>query len=160
MDDLWGIQDFARELDTPDSTIKDWVYTGKMPNPVEERGNKIKYYSPIPFLIAAIKHLRSKEKAPVMHPKKMLLDEARTHLICAQTEHERAKLDILKGDLLPLDEQIAIATKNIKAAKQAIDNLPTRLAPILAPISDPLEIRDILFTELNRALTEISNALE
>lgn len=163
-DEPLNLRGFSRLTRIPDGTLSDWVaMDGGYPEPVPLPGRGGLGYPVVPFLLAIIAGLRQrqKERRPSLpDPNKISLTEAKTRLVCVQAEHERTKLDILVGQLLPLDEMTAINVRQVRAVRNALDNLPTRLAPTLATITDPLEIRDILTTEITRAYGEIADALE
>ncbi|MGL6352244.1 MAG: hypothetical protein ACRC2U_20910 [Aeromonas sp.] len=163
-DEPLNVRGLSKLLDIPDTTLYDWIAIDDWyPAPVDLPGRGGSGYPVVEFLLAVIKgyRQRQKERRPSLpDPTKISLTEAKTRLVCVQTEHEKTKLDILIGQLLPLDEQTAIAVRQVRAVCNALDNLPTRLAPTLATITDPLEIRDILTTELTRARAEIADGLE
>lgn len=80
-----------------------------------------------------------------------------------KSESEKAKLLEIKakveaGKYVDVDEVRAAAFKQARIVRENILILADRLAPVLASISDAVEIHRILQEEHNKALEELSKA--
>lgn len=150
--------DLLTGLGVANSTMDDWIKSGQFPEPTKKTPKTFKVG---PFLRALINYLRTEKKKPAaLSAEKVGLTAAKIRLLVAQAQNQELQYLKATGAVVDLEATIAHAVKNARVARIALENLPTRLAPTLAVISDPLEIRDILTSEINNALREIVNGLE
>lgn len=72
------------------------------------------------------------------------LDEARIRLTMAQADHREMLNEQMRGEaVLAEDMEIAVGAL-VDSAKAKVRALPTKAAPILATLSDPVAVRDKL----------------
>lgn len=73
-----------------------------------------------------------------------------------RAKREEIELAIKTGELIPRSMMIAEAFECARRARNQLLSIPARLAPILAAMSDPLEVSAALEEELDRVCEELS----
>jgi phage terminase Nu1 subunit (DNA packaging protein) len=82
----------------------------------------------------------------------------RARLLAAQAAREQLRLGEDRGELIRVDAVRTVMSHSYVAVRDAILNIPARMAAPLAAESDPAEIQNLLHVELHDALTELASA--
>ncbi len=88
----------------------------------------------------------------------LTLTDVRIRKELARAEREEIMVKKLKGELILKGEPIGWLIALGSAAKMGFWNLPKRLAPVLAPLSDEKEIEMIIRNEVREVITTLQNA--
>lgn len=82
----------------------------------------------------------------------------RARLLAAQAAREELRLGEDRGALIRVDAVRDVQANAYITLREAIMNIPARLAPQLAAESDVAASQSLLYEELHRALTELARA--
>lgn len=85
--------------------------------------------------------------------------EARAQREKIKAAIEMKTLQRLEGRLVDVDKVRAAAFAHTRSARDQLLGIPDRLAPILAPVSDPAEIHRILLEEVRRVAADLSRPI-
>ena len=83
-------------------------------------------------------------------------DQARAKKMRYAAELERLEYEQTKGNLIAIEQIEKEAFECAKNTREALTNIPDRLAPQLAATNDEFEIHKILSNEINKILMELS----
>jgi hypothetical protein len=84
------------------------------------------------------------------------LVEARLQKLLKETEKLQLDIDIQKRNYIPVDEVVSAVGTEYVRVRQKLLALESKLSHVLAPITDPLEVRNIIQSEVNEILEELS----
>jgi hypothetical protein len=84
------------------------------------------------------------------------LVEARLQKLLKETEKLQLDIDIQKRNYIPAIEVSSAVSTEYTRVRQKLLSLESKLPHILAPISDPIEIRRIIQSEISEVLAELS----
>lgn len=132
-----------------DRAIQLWAEKGYIP-----KSQNGMYHLPavVKGLYGAQLEIINKKKGPDGNENiDLLLREQR-----AKTEKAELELEKMKGDLVNKNEVEKIAFEKARIVREAIENIPQRIAPILAAEADIHQCRETLKKELKNALEELS----
>ena len=85
-------------------------------------------------------------------------DAARTRLRISEANLSEMKEAEEKGSLIRLDAVKAVLSVAMATAREALLQIPSRLAPLLAAESDPGSVQNLLHAEIHQALELLSSA--
>jgi terminase small subunit / prophage DNA-packing protein len=130
-----------------DRTIRSWATRG-MPRKAPGRFEgleAVRWYAENIFIPEAAESRDLLSKA-----------EAERLMLNLKAELLQVEVDREKGKLVPLEEVKADWIRIAQAVKTTLYGIPFRLAAIIATVDNENEIRKMIKSEVNRALTEIS----
>lgn len=85
-------------------------------------------------------------------------DEARTRLRIAEADLLELKLSEERGEVIRIDAVKAALSVAMATAREALLQIPSRLAPLLAADTDPASVQNLLYGEIHQALEHLSGA--
>ncbi|WP_168921875.1 hypothetical protein [Polaromonas vacuolata] len=85
-------------------------------------------------------------------------DAARTRLRISEANLSEMKEAEEKGSLIRLDAVKAVLSVAMATAREALLQIPSRMAPLLAAESDPGSVQNLLYAEIHQALELLSGA--
>jgi hypothetical protein len=104
-----------------------------------------------------MKHQTGNEKTPA--GKESSLETLRRHrIVRVKRQNEKLRLDLkkTKGELVPLEKITREVIQANTTVKTQFLTLGPRLAPTLAPISDPRDISRLLTTEVEKICNDLA----
>ncbi len=87
-------------------------------------------------------------------------DEARTRLRIAEADLLELKLAEERGEVIRVDAVKTALSVAMATAREALLQIPSRLAPLLAADTDPASVQNLLYGEIHQALETLSGAGE
>lgn len=103
--------------------------------------------------------------APAVAPAAPQPEAAATNYHVAKTMREaaeahiaRLKLAEMRGELIRTDAVRAVMSNIFATTREAVLQMPARLAPLLAAESDPAAVQNLLHAELHAALESLANS--
>lgn len=87
-------------------------------------------------------------------------DTARTRLRISEANLSEMKEAEENGSLIRLDAVKAVLSVAMATAREALLQIPSRLAPLLAADTDPASVQNLLHAEIHQALALLSGASE
>ncbi len=91
------------------------------------------------------------------------LNDARTKLAVAQTrkaevetQMKEVELSKTRGDVISISAVADVWLDIVSAARSRMLSIPAKMASVIAPESDPMKIRELLETEIEESLDELS----
>lgn len=84
------------------------------------------------------------------------IDEARRRKVSAEAAICELNLSKARGDVISLAEVSVVWLDIVSAARSRLLSIPAKMAAILSPKSDPMEIRGLLEAEIEESLDELS----
>jgi phage terminase Nu1 subunit (DNA packaging protein) len=84
---------------------------------------------------------------------------ARSRLTAAKAEQEEMKLKQLRGELIPVQDALAVAGGILQTLKERLQLLPDKLALQLAQTRNPVEVRRILYDGIADTLQVAADSL-
>ena len=85
-------------------------------------------------------------------------DEARTRLRIAEADLLELKLAEERGEVIRVDAVKSALSVAMATAREALLQIPSRLAPLLAADTDPASVQNLLYGEIHQALEHLSGA--
>ena len=85
---------------------------------------------------------------------------AKTMREAAEAHIARLKLAEMRGELIRTDAVRAVMSNIFATTREAVLQMPARLAPLLAAESDPAAVQNLLHAELHAALESLANSPE
>lgn len=82
--------------------------------------------------------------------------QARTEREQIRRDRERLELDQARGQLIDASEATRLAFTSFRALRDAVLNVPARLAPLCAAETDALRIEHLIEAELTAALSRVN----
>lgn len=83
---------------------------------------------------------------------------AKTMREAAEAHIARLKLAEMRGELIRTDAVRAVMSNIFATTREAVLQMPARLAPLLAAESDPAAVQNLLHAELHAALESLANS--
>lgn len=83
---------------------------------------------------------------------------ARTMREAAEAQISALKLAEMRGDLVRVEAVKSVMASIFSTVRDAILQIPARLAPVLAAESDPANVQNMVHSELHAALESLANA--
>lgn len=83
---------------------------------------------------------------------------AKTMREAAEAHIARLKLAEMRGELIRTDAVRAVMSNIFATTREAVLQMPARLAPLLAAESDPAVVQNLLHAELHAALESLANS--
>lgn len=83
---------------------------------------------------------------------------AKTLREAAEAQIARLKLEEMRGDLIRVDAVKSTLSVVFATTRDAMLQIPARLAPLLAADSDPASVQSMLHAEIHQALHDLSGA--
>ena len=87
-------------------------------------------------------------------------DTARTRLRISEANLSEMKEAEENGQLIRIDAVKAVLSVAMATAREALLQIPSRLAPLLAADTDPASVQNLLHDEIHQALAHLSGASE
>lgn len=87
-------------------------------------------------------------------------DAARTRLRISEANLSEMREAEERGDLIRLDAVKSALSVAMATVREALLQIPSRLAPLLAADSDPAHVQNMLHAEIHQALERLSGASE
>ncbi len=84
------------------------------------------------------------------------IDEARRRKLAAEAALCELDLSKARGDVISISEVGAVWLDIVSAARSRMLSIPAKMAAVIAPESDPMKIRELLETEIEESLDELS----
>lgn len=142
-----SVQELAELLGLSPRRVQQLVADGVIPKAAHgsyDLGRSIRAY---------LKHLKGDGLASV--PKDYTAE--RTRLVKAQADKAEMEVALQRGDLWNKDDVAAIWSDEILRCRSRLLVIPSKVAPVLAAISIPAEVQDVLKCEIYQALSELAN---
>jgi phage terminase Nu1 subunit (DNA packaging protein) len=133
-------------------TVRAWVRRGC---PYVEKGNKGKEWQ---FDTVGVIEWQKEQAAlsAVGDVSTLDIEEARRRKLAAEAALSELDLSKARGELVSLEDVSTVWLEITTAARSQLLALPSKMAAIVAPLSDPAEIRTLLEAEIEEALEELS----
>jgi len=84
------------------------------------------------------------------------LAEARLRTQIAKANLLELEFDLKKGETLSRETVLLENAATVKTAQKILRGIPAKVAPLLLALDDETEIQELLLTEIDRALSELS----
>lgn len=122
--------------------------------PKTERGR----YELAPTVQSYIKYIRDRKAAnPDGSPSTIDFNFEKSRKMRAEADIAEAEAEKLKGNLVTAEEVSRAIQEDYLYIKQRLRTIPSRVAAILIAAKDITEIKEILITEIDDILNELSN---
>lgn len=143
--------DVGRYLDLSTRRVRDLANAGAIPRP-KVRGN----WDLDDCRIAYIRHLRSVAGGLQDDKGKYNLAAERARLAAEQADAAAMKNDQARRELVPVADVVKVVSDEYSAVRARILALPTKVAPRVAAVTKPAEVRQIIDAAVREVLDELS----
>lgn len=148
-----NLGELAEVLGVNRSTVNDWLGQGcpYLEKPDQSRGIGWKF-----SVAAVVAWLRKRDvDRAISDTSKMDIDEARLRKTAAEAALAELELAKQRGEVVSITVVTEIVGEQLSACKAKLLTLPSRAAPLVAPLIDRIECRDILDGVVREVLDEL-----
>lgn len=144
-----SLTDLADLLGRPRRTVTDWNSQTGFPAAVGRREGA-NFYPLVESLRWIMAYVTNRKQTK---------SEDELELIRAQTRVHQLRAQKLAGEAIPLKDALSLITKQNSLVRQSLEGIPSRLAPRLTSMTDPVLIEEFIKDELRSALSGLDSTI-